>query len=301
MTDQTIVYILSAPHSGSTLFDMMIGAHPQCTSLGEFMFISQRIIDQPNTLCKVCRRTCEHWQHFIEIVESPYFHDAAFEAFGTPFLVDSSKNVQWIEKSSQQTKARIKVIRITRNGLATFVKTKRKKGSLVEEHILAWANTNLKIDNFLSKSPNLDVLLLAYEDLCEDIEGTLCKICDFLGVPFSDSMLEFWSVHQHIMGGNAKPVTLNQLYFNTITKEELHPDALDFFERYGFSVKLDQRYLERLSEEDKRVFNKYGGWLNARYGYETSGAKTAPLSFYRFLLRRKIHSFIRRLRKKFNI
>lgn len=302
MTERTIVYILSAPHSGSTLFDMMIGAHPLCTSLGEFMFIEERIADRPDTICKVCRRTCEEWQDFIDIVESPHFHDAAFEAFETSFLIDSSKNVQWIEKSSRQTNARVKIIRITRNGLATFVKTKRKKGGLVEEHILAWANTNLKIDKYLNNVvPNQDVLLVAYEELCDDIEGTLRKICDFLVIAFNQQMLEFWTVHQHIMGGNAKPVTMNQLYFNTITKEELHPDALDFFERYGFSVKLDQRYLERLSEEDVRVFNKYGGWLNARYGYNANGNLAVPLSFYHFLFRRKIKSLINRLRKKFNI
>jgi len=46
------------------------------------------------------------------------------------------------------------------------------------------------------------VLLLRYEDLCANPSGTIRKVCNFLGVTYNESMLQFKEDRGHVLKGN---------------------------------------------------------------------------------------------------
>lgn len=300
MNNRTVVYILSSAHSGSTLIDMMIGAHPSCTSLGEFKHIVERVADRSHNICAICRDRCVYWDRFAQVVEPPYYHSTAFEVFGTPILVDSSKSMNWIRSNLPYVGAEVKIVSIIRQGLATLTKAKRKHGSITKNHVMTWLDANLRLDSFIRDVSPRNRLTVRYEDLCDNTDAVLARVCNFLQISYKRSMEQFWTAHHHVIGGNTKPIALAQLHSGTRTVSELHPDVQDFISRNGFSIQLDNRYSNRLSERDRLVFEKYGGWLDARRGYRRSSIGSRfRFGYYSYLVKKQLRARASLIIKKF--
>lgn len=295
MPAKTIVYILCAGHSGSTLLDLMIGSNADCTSLGEFMHI-QHSLKNGQLICQICREECDQWKRFKEIVKPPYYHEAAFEAFQSRILVDSSKNVRWAIRRENPSDADIRYIRLRRNGLAVFNKVKRKEGKVSSRAVMGWVDSNLEFDAFLNDVPENSLLDIFYEELCNDAEMVLRRICKFLGLSYSSKMTEFWSGDHHILSGNGKPISLTALHKGKIRRNDMHSDGQDFFDRYGYAVTADDRYKEGLSDQDKGTFIKYGQWLNYAYGYTELGRGQRFPAVWIAKLRKQIRRFARVVR-----
>lgn len=260
-SNKTVVFILSPAHAGSTLLDLVLGTNSNCTSLGEFDKIADLDV---NTVCKLCGTNCNHWYGFFNKLKKPYYHSAAFEGFGTDVLIDSSKDVVWIKKNIKKIEANIKIVRIIRNGLASLLSSKIKNGKIKKEAVIAWKKNNLEMDKFLK---NKKYKTVRYEDFTNSVDSTIKELCDFIKIPFEEGMKNFWKKKHHIVRGNAKPLMLVKLYFNMIKKEECNQNLLDFFNKYGFSIKGDTRYMDQLDKNDVAVFEKHGGKLNKKYGY----------------------------------
>ncbi len=194
-------------------------------------------------------------------------HKLAFRVFNTRLLIDSSKRISWI-KSTAKNCPDYRVIKMNRYVLGTLLKTKRKQGSIDNKHASDWVKGNIRIDRFIRSVPKNKRLSVRYEDLCEIPDAVLGRCCNFIGIDYEPGMHEFWKKHHHVVGGNSKPISAVRLYHNLVQLEALHPDVQDFFKKYGISsVKLDTRYIERFSEEEKRIFRKIGGDLCKKYGY----------------------------------
>ena len=245
-----LVLILAVGHTGSTLLDLLIGSHSHCTSLGEFIhfkkYYKNRRFD-----CPSCGNDCECWRKFYEHAASLPIYEAAFGAFGTPILIDSSKQINWARKALSYAdttpETQIKIIRLQRNGIATLNKAVRKHGRVPKRAVINWVRVNQEIDAFLSSIGNTPKLTVSYEDLCTQTANTLQKVCSFLEIPYEEGMEDFWTSPHHILSGNAKPIALVQLYQKTRKIEDLHSEVQDCFHRYGFTVTLNERYKERLT------------------------------------------------------
>jgi acyl carrier protein len=58
---------------------------------------------------------------------------------------------------------------------------------------LTWLVANENVSNFFAPLPRERCLLVRYEDLVQHPESSLRRICDFLGVPFAEEMLDPYS------------------------------------------------------------------------------------------------------------
>lgn len=65
-----ILYICSAGHSGSTLLDLMIGSHPNVTSLGEISQLPKNLSLNTECTCGKKVRECALWSKVISNLES---------------------------------------------------------------------------------------------------------------------------------------------------------------------------------------------------------------------------------------
>jgi len=268
--NKTLVYILSSSHSGSTLLDLILSSNSISSSLGEYAHIVERVKDK-KPICKLCGSDCTYWSKLnkeLNKVGKLKYHDAAFNIFNTPVLIDSSKRIKWINQKTKSKKVDIKVIKITRYGLSTLLKTKRKKGSITESNVKSWIKGNKKIDTYMSRLKKSQKLFIKYEDLCNSPSDIVDKCCSFIGMPYEEGMLDFWKTKHHSIGGNAKPIGMVRLYHKMVKLEDMHPDVVDFFERNGFSLKLDTRFAERFSATEVKLFNRIAGKFCKSYGYE---------------------------------
>ncbi len=81
-----------------------------------------------------------------------------------------------------------------------------------------------------------------YEELCNDNEGTLGKLYDFVGANSGNTVADLHSVERHILG--------NGMRLNT-----------------KVNVSLDDRWKSVLTEGELRIFDREAGRVNRRYGY----------------------------------
>jgi len=267
--NKTVVYILSSSHSGSTLLDLILSSNSEASSLGEFFQVPRKFKDK-KVICKLCGHDCIYWNNFrkhLKKYKGRKYHDAAFDLFKTPILIDSSKNMKWIKEKTRSKNVNVKIIKITRYGLATLLK-KRKSSGVTEGSIKGWVKSNKKIDSFMSKFNKSERLFVKYEDLCASPSDVIGRCCEFIGMPYEDDMLDFWKTKHHITGGNSKPICMVRLYHKTMKLEDMQPDVVDFFERNGFSLKLDTRFTERFSASEVELFNRIAGKFCESYGYD---------------------------------
>ena len=78
-----IVLICSAGRSGSTLLDLLIGAHPQGASLGEFSFLGKAIALDQDCSCGQHMSACEPWQDVLATVQN----DLGVDLQRTPYAM----------------------------------------------------------------------------------------------------------------------------------------------------------------------------------------------------------------------
>lgn len=64
------VFIFSAGHSGSTLLDLMIGAHPRVASLGEITYLPRFYANNRICSCNLTASECPFWGHMAEHILS---------------------------------------------------------------------------------------------------------------------------------------------------------------------------------------------------------------------------------------
>ena len=81
-----------------------------------------------------------------------------------------------------------------------------------------------------------------YEELCNDIEGTLGRLYNFLGANSGSTVADLHSVEHHILG--------NGMRLNTT-----------------FNVSLDERWKSVLTEGELHIFDREASKVNRRYGY----------------------------------
>ncbi|MES9876153.1 MAG: sulfotransferase [Candidatus Sedimenticola sp. PURPLELP] len=64
----TYCLICSAARSGSTIFDMLLGGHPDATSLGEFSFLGKALALDQQCTCGQLVRDCSAWKRVFDRV-----------------------------------------------------------------------------------------------------------------------------------------------------------------------------------------------------------------------------------------
>ncbi len=236
-----IIYILGNSHSGSTLFALLLSAHPDIINLGEF---------KAPTWTRDRKCTCGH-----EIPECPFYFDffarynevrkRIFESIKpgsslglvlksnkkndsesikelasfytelsqrvldhypqAKYITDSSKSL-WMLNAWQQAipSQDIKIIWIRRHlkpSVASFVK---RGHSFITSMVALMTNEQL-VKNYLRQN-NLSFVEVDYSRFYDDYDTELKKVSDFIGLPVPAQYTDHHN--HHVISGNRQ--TLNQ-------------------------------------------------------------------------------------------
>ena len=141
-----------------------------------------------------------------------------------------------------------------------------------------WAARRWKkrVQRARSQSPRLHHYMeVRFEDLIMETEPTLRRICEYLDLPFDESMLDY---HQRAAGrlqekardldrGPDRPIqpAEQRLESHAMTREPPDP------ERVG-------RWHDRLSLEDQQTFEQVAGDLLTELGYEVGAQRSEPVA-----------------------
>ena len=209
-----IVYIAGLGHSGSTILDMALGAHPNILGLGEIYAVfnnSNHSILFNNSTCSCGKKAkdCTFWKDAEEIskkdniIEEKYLK--LIELFSQKYgedmiLVDSSKNSYPYLKLLNE-KFDLKIIYLTRDYrswiYSRFTRIRKPLFLLA----VRWFLENKKLLLVLKKY-KLNVFKVGYEELALFPEFILNKISEYIDVPYSDLMTSPAKTKSHIISGN---------------------------------------------------------------------------------------------------
>ncbi|MFC1793540.1 sulfotransferase [Planctomycetota bacterium] len=185
---------------------------------------------------------------------------------GRHIFVDSSKLAHRLKFLARIPEFNIKAIHLVRDGRAValtymrpneFADSKepalRKGGRGMEGAATAdampmkqaaneWRRCLRSAEHVLAGLEKSQWIRVYYDELCNDTEGTLDKIYNFIGTNSGSAVADLGSVERHILG--------NGMRLNT-----------------EINVSLDERWKSVLTEGELRIFDREASKVNRRYGY----------------------------------
>ena len=232
MAEPGLLLIRGLGHSGSTLLDLILGAHPSVVGLGEASrvllsssadeFASYQLNDWRSVYNKPCTcgsmlDECELWSRFFS--NWPNRRKESFEdEFSRLISPLSSQSIDWIVESYQSDERLlglhrsvrpVRVIHLTRD-VRSWIHSEARRGvtrfgrgrSVGWRGLQRWVRVNWKLEKKLRQS-SLQSFRLGYEELALAPEASLKLLCDWLKIDFCWDMMQpkdFSS--SHIIAGN---------------------------------------------------------------------------------------------------
>lgn len=274
---EKVVFIGGAGHSGSTLLGLMVGASPSVFYAGEArksLFLGDETKPLKKRVCKLCGPSCRVWGD-LDIPGDVDLYEALARRTGRPVVVDSTKNLAWIERqlaALEGTGASRLLLFLARDGRAVVNSRRRKyPATSIREHATDWVAQIRATEALAARFPG-EVLRLRYEELASDTEPTLRRVASFAGVAFTPAMLAPWTTEQHPLGGN------NGTQFLFARERapgdgvvELTEKTREHYGAHPRGVVLDLRWKRELSAEARAEFDAVAGETNAPYAWDDSG------------------------------
>jgi hypothetical protein len=198
----TVVFILSAPHSGSNWLNLVLGSCSWALNLGEY-YRPWKWPDQG--YCRLCEADglpeCT-LLHGIENVEQHNaFHFAAFRS-KKRVIVDCSKQLDWCSFFLSDPRISVRIIHLVRHPAGYVESQLRRAPHLRHSEVLnEWEAVNKSISEFTSQNPELSTLA-CYDFLADDPSKEFPKLCRFIGQSWEPDALRYWEVPHHGLGGN---------------------------------------------------------------------------------------------------
>lgn len=215
-----LVYITARGHSGSTLLEMMLGAHPACESLGELKALDRK-------RANACRcgapsvQECPFWNEVDQKLQarSPFslatldtepedeeafeaqnraLLEAAADVSAASFVIDSSKSLRRL-KRLDRLGIPIEVIVLSRGPLGVVCSNLRR-GRDWRAEARRYTIASMKTRAYLAERR---VHPVSYDDLARDPGSVLDATMASLGLEPVPDQLE-WAKHpSHTFAGNA--------------------------------------------------------------------------------------------------
>ena len=225
-----VIYIAGTSHSGSTLLDLMLNAHPAIFSAGEVLKLNRQLgINHPRkqtsvpcscgapslwqcpVWSRVDARTRETARKSLADLDMLDYGetDAAkapnaivFEAIAgvteKNFVVDSSKLPKRLSYLMRLEELDVYPVHIVRDPKGQINSVTRKHGGFLK-HIFRYELIHEQIRRTLKSVPHS---VVHYEDLVRDPAGTLQSILQPLGVDFDPRQLAWAEAEKHEIAGN---------------------------------------------------------------------------------------------------
>jgi hypothetical protein len=263
-----IIFIASLSHSGSTLLDLMLNAHPDVASVGELKQLGRfaRFEKANRRLRCTCGAdtllTCEFWARVSAITQAANgrtigelnvenYEDKArfdednvalFQAIsavsGKRYVVDSSKQVTRLALLLENPALDVHPIFLLRDPKGQICSSQKTASSLIRL-IGNYVRTNREIYELVKQRPHS---VVRYEELVRTPERVLGALMQQLGLSFDRGQLEWASQVRHNVGGNgmrrsnSSELKLDEKWRNEFTLlQKLAIDAGTLLGRYPFA------------------------------------------------------------------
>jgi hypothetical protein len=263
-----VVFIASLSHSGSTLLDLMLNAHPEVVSVGELKQLGRfaRHEKPGRRLRCTCGAesllTCEFWTRVSDLtksangraiaelnVEDYRAHEsfeednaALFQAIsavaGKRYVVDSSKHVGRLSLLTENPALDVFPIFLIRDPKGQICSSQRKSESLISL-IENYVRTNREIHEQVKNRPHS---VVRYEQLVREPERVLSALMAELNLAFDPGQLQWASQTRHNVGGNgmrrssSSELKLDEKWRDHFTLlQKLAIDAATILGRYPFA------------------------------------------------------------------
>ncbi len=207
---KTVLHVLSAAFSGSTLLDALLDSQPQAAGLGEFAQLWEEkppgIRRGPCHICGTAVHECSFWKDLGET--NPYAF--AFEKTHATVLVDTSKHPSRLTPVPREFAVKSVMLVKTPHEWASSVRAhNRMKGepTSIEECFFHWTNLHGEILHHCQEGG----FLIRYRDLTKRPESVLADLCMWAGIQFDPAPVRsgsFWRRKSHALAGN--PAVIDQ-------------------------------------------------------------------------------------------
>jgi Sulfotransferase family len=224
-----VIYIAGTSHSGSTLLDLMLNAHPDIISVGELAKLKQQVTFQNRKPRNAARCSCgassilecsfwirvnqwlidqkgrtladlelddrcgHDWRSANELLFS-----AIAQTSGKKFIIDSSKDPTRLRLLLKLPSLNVFPVHLIRSPKGHVYSLMRKHGGFFR-HIAGYEFVHAKIRSLVTNVPHTVVY---YEDLASQPECTLKTVLQPHGLKFETRQLEWSRQEKHSIAGN---------------------------------------------------------------------------------------------------
>ena len=245
---QTIVFVLSTGHSGSTWASYVLASHPLCDFVGEYYLPFHTKTTQPCNYCASRNLThCEILGDLTKIKSNTAF-DLAFERTGKDILIDCSKNSDWTKRILMQNKFNVKCLFLIRDPRGWYASHKRRYGWEVSEAISKWLKTNRSILEFVKAHCLANChsyTTVFYDDLAVNPEERFKELSKFIGITFNNNQLNYWNFPHHGPAGNGASYNILHKSPTLVTTGDNSFYQKNFQKRF-----YDKRWKQELSSKE---------------------------------------------------
>lgn len=279
-----VIFIQSRGHSGSTLLELLLGAHSQVLPVGELktVFPKQLLMNgRPNKLQNCCCGTevildCPFWsqvdhelsqKHRKGLVSLDILSDdpdtfnqdnlALFQALShvseQQVIVDSSKRLDRLLRLNSIRELQIFPIHLQRAPLGNIYSQMRKG----EHWLQATYRYTKSVTNTYRKLQVVEHYPLRYEKLVRNPQAALRELMNWVGLDFEESQLLWSDQAHHRIGGNER---VRALCDNTIIEDQEWQTKLSLSQKMGIlGLTLPVRFPNSPLWELEKFF--LGRWL----------------------------------------
>ncbi len=247
------MFILSAPHSGSTWLGYVLGSHKASAFLGEYERGWQPHMSVPCTLCAA--NGLPHCAVLGRLDDVPVAEAFAW-AFGrlpsATVLVDNSKRRAWAAKflggANDIDVALIHLIKDPRSWLASV---QRRHPGTVGDQIGDWYTKNAAIRDFVAAA-NCPAVRVVYDELAQDQEAGFRRLFRFLGLRFDPAALQYWKRTHHGFAANGASLPI-LAHADGPPPAHFRTGDDDFYAAHTATQFVDRRWQQQLSAADLAV------------------------------------------------
>lgn len=297
-----VVCVLGTSYCGSTLLNLMLGAHPDIYGGSELhSFIRDGEIHKVvhgsreyNTLCQTCGESCRYWTpERIGAMNAEGLYQQIADLFDCNTIVDSSKTPLWFERiircNAQYSTCFLPVVLVKhpiRHATSlllnkvreatqdpeeqkAYFQNRKQVMSALNDYLQKWLlATYHQMQEFLRDK---EALLIRYEDLVLSPRETLMPVLDALGLPYDEKIEDCYSCEHHPIGGNSGT------YYQITKHSPCISDGIGVrsaFYKDLKGVRLDNKYLDLLQTEEIESLNRHPvvATICGSFGYDDLSA-----------------------------
>ena len=198
-----VIFIGGTSYSGSTFFHLTLANDPHGFGTGEVRHLfwpeKQRHVSA-SWKCGCGDPECTYWARVKQRGEQ-HLYESIFEfSPEVDFIVDSSKNVIWVEQQSNRLAQQgIEVYHLVIwKTLLEFAHSLHKRNRLHKDKGLGnWPRYHRLYNTFIQ-----EWRAVKYSDYTGDQLAVLEAVCNHLGIPYFAGKERFWEKTHHVLGGN---------------------------------------------------------------------------------------------------